>query len=118
MSLQELTDNELLNVAEPILDNILEGARSNNYEKFSRDFHAGFAEIVDAEEFKRQQSFSVEKNGYVKTDRRFLKCLRNEHCVIILWVGEFEKLQGEILTGLNLRQFDGDIKVIGVWHHH
>jgi len=74
--------------------------------------------MVNADAFKKQQSFSIEKNGYVKADRNFLKCLRNEHSVIVLWVGQFEKLKGEILTGLNLRDFNDEIKVVGIWHHH
>ena len=118
MSLQQLSDEELLNLAEPILDNILDGARTDNYEKFSRDFHKDFADMVDAEQFKSQRIISAKKNGNIKKDRKFLKCLRNEHCVIILWVGEFEKLKGEILTGLNLRSFDNEVKVVGIWHHH
>ena len=118
MSLQELSDKELLIIADPILDNILDSARTNNYAEFSRDFHVEFANIINADEFNRQRSYSIERHGYVKKERTFLKCLRNEHSVIVLWVGEFDKLKGEILTGLNLRKFDNEIKVVGVWHHH
>jgi len=118
MSLHELSDEKVLEIANPILDNILEGARTRSYDKFSRDFDARFAEMVNIEEFERQQSYSVERNGHIKGDRQFLKCLRNEHSVMVLWIGEFEKLNGEILTGLNLREIDSKIKVVGIWHHH
>ena len=118
MAIQDLTNEEILKISEPILDNIIEGARASNYEKFSRDFHSGFAQMIDAAEFAKQQSLMVNKYGLIAQDREFIRCLRNDHCVMVLWVGKFDKLKGEILTGLNLREIDNEIKVVGIWHHH
>lgn len=117
MTLKALSNEEIRIIAEPILDNILDGARTSNYEMFSRDFHVDFAVMINEQEFNRQQSHG-KKHGHVKPGREFLKCLRNEHCVMVLWIGQFENLEGEILIGLNLREINNDIKVVGIWHHH
>jgi len=118
MAIQDLTDEEILKISEPIIDNIIEGAIASDYNQFSRDFHSGFAQIIDKTEFARQQSSKVNLYGQVVKDREFIRCLRNDHCVMVLWVGKFDKLNGEILTGLNLRSIDNEIKVVGIWHHH
>jgi hypothetical protein len=118
MAIQDLTDEEIMNISVPLSDNIIEGARSSNYEQFSRDFHSEFSQMLDVMEFDRQQSSMVNNYGQVCLDRKFIKCLRNDHCVMVLWAGRFDKLNGEILTGLNLREIDNEIKVVGIWHHH
>ena len=117
-ALQDLTDEQILAMADPLLDNIIAGANASDYDRFSRDFHEDFAKMIDAENFARQSAQARPMHGMVSEDRQFLRCLRNEHCVMVLWIGQFEKLAGEILTGINLREFDGEVKVVGVWHHY
>ena len=106
-------DKEILKIAEPIMDNLIEGSNEFDYKKFSKDFSRLMMEAVPEEEFRSQLDKLNSTTGKIENKREFIGCVRRDTGVTILWVGYFEKIQGEVLSQLSLDEEENEIKVFG-----
>ena len=113
MNFTDTSDQEILEIAEPIIFNIIEGSNDLNYEKFSRDFSEEMSNAVPEEELLRQMKEAHPVTGLVEQRRVFIHCIRRNTGVTVLWVGYNEKIEGEVLVNLTLDEKDGAIKVFG-----
>jgi len=107
-------DEEILKIAEPIMDNLIEGSNEFDYKKFSKDFSRLMMEAVPEEEFRSQLDKLNSTTGKIENKREFIGCVRRDTGVTILWAGYFEKIQGEVLSQLSLDEEGNEVKVFGV----
>ena len=114
MNFSQKTDKEILSIANPIMDNVIEGSNESNYEKFSKDFSNIMNDAVPEEEFRRQLIEFHPKFGDIKKNREFIHCIRRNSGVTVLWTGYYEISKGEHLSLLTLDEEDGRIKIFGV----
>ncbi len=104
---------EVLEIAEPIWENIVQGSNNNDYEKLSKDFSRKMLKDVTQEEVEHQMAESIQATGNIKNEKEFISCIYRDSGVTILWKGYFEKQNGEVLAQLTLDEEDGEIKVFG-----
>ena len=115
MNFSDKSNKEILNIAEPIMTNIIEGSNETDYEKFSQEFSSIMLKAVQKEEFERQLAESREKIGNIKNEIEFLSCIYRDSGITVLWKGYYEKKNGEVLVQLTLDEEDEKIKVFGAF---
>ncbi|WP_428603585.1 hypothetical protein [Sedimenticola sp.] len=115
MDFSRQSHEEILEIAEPIMANIVQGSNENDYEKMSKDFSTKMLKAVPKEEVERQMAESYKETGNIKKDREFLSCIYRESGVTVLWKGFFERKKGEVLAQLTLDEEEGVIKVFGAF---
>jgi hypothetical protein len=115
MDFSDKSSEEILNIAEPIMNNIIEGSNDKDYGKTSKDFSSTMLSALSKKEFERQIEESIEKTGNIKKERKFISCIYRESGVTILWKGYYEKVKGEVLAQLTLDEENGTIKVFGAF---
>ncbi|MDD5745755.1 MAG: hypothetical protein PHO30_00680 [Candidatus Omnitrophica bacterium] len=108
------TSQEIKAIADPILDNILDGFRLDEYLRYSRDFDPAL-KVVGA----RTQFFKVSRymqrvlGGYVS--REYMGTLRKGDVVVVLWKGTFDKTSDNVLIKLVLSEKKNRYRVTGLW---
>ena len=114
MNFSNKSDAEILAYAEPFLDNIIEASNELDYVRFSRNLSDSFKNAFTEQEFIAQQAACLEKFGKISKNREFIRCIRRQQSVSVLWVSAFEKLDGEVLAAMQLDEEDGEMKVLVV----
>ncbi len=108
------TDKQIRKVAEPIMDNILDGFRFDNYLMYSRDF-VRYLKITGARTkfFKTARYMNRQLGPYLS--REYIGSLHRGGTIIVLWKGTFEKSKDDILIKLTISRRGRRYKVTGVW---
>ena len=112
MQFHEKPEGEILEIAEPIWENLIEGSNERNYVKISKQFSRKMLDKVDEANMKQQWE-SSETLTSLSTRREFLGCLRRGRFVTVLWKQLSFKVQGDYLATLVLGVEDKEIRVFG-----
>ncbi|MFH2137530.1 MAG: hypothetical protein ABII88_03345 [Candidatus Omnitrophota bacterium] len=108
------TDMQVKAVAEPILDNILDSFKFDDYFKYKKDLDSALRVPGSSTKFYKI-------NRYVKNvlgpyqDRQYMGVVCKGEIVIVLWKGMFEKSGDDILIKLMLARKNGKFVVTGLW---
>ena len=108
------SNEQVLAIADPIMDNIFDGLNNDDYYKYSRDFDSTLKETLSPERF-----LSVHKEikdwvgNYLY--REYLGFINRQAITIIFWKGVFDKTQDEILIKLVVSEHEGNYFVTGLW---
>lgn len=109
------TDDEVKNIAEPILDNVMDGFSKDDYFQYSEDFDATLKETITAERFQEIRSDIVKWiGGYLY--REYLGFINREAITIIFWKGVFDKTEDEILIKMVVSERNGEYLITGLWY--
>jgi hypothetical protein len=106
MDLSNKTDLEILKVANPIMDNLMDASTSGDFERHVRDFSERIKENFTKEEFQNQCEEYRSKWG-VFTDREFIGATTTNKFANIYWKQRFSETDDEYLAVLTLSQKDG-----------
>jgi hypothetical protein len=106
MDLNNKTDSEVLKVANPIMDNLMDASTSGDFERHVRDFSERIKEKFTKEEFQNQCEEYRSKWG-VFTDREFIGATTTNKFANIYWKQRFSETDDEYLVVLTLSQKDG-----------
>ena len=90
MRLQSKTDGEILSIAVPIMDNLMEGSTEINWEKHTRDHTERVKTLITREELERQYKDYQSKFGFF-TNREFIGVTRLEDYVNVIWRQKLSK---------------------------
>jgi hypothetical protein len=105
-----LTDAEKVNLAEPILERILQGVNKNDYAVYSDNFSKGLKAQITEKEFKVLNDDLIKKIGEYKS-RKFLGILSKKLVDIYLWKAKFAKTDEDFMIRLFLIEDEGKLKV-------
>lgn len=105
-----LTDAEKVNLAEPILDRILQGVNKDSYAIYSEKFSKGLKDQITEKEFKVLNDDLLKKIGEYKS-RNFLGILNKKLVDIYLWKAKFTKTDEDFMIRLFLVEDEGKFKV-------
>jgi len=112
MKLLEKTDKEILEIANPIWDNLIKCSNNKDYSGFTRDFSSQMLYGASEVELGKQWASSKLLTNLSK-NREFLGCLRRNNYVTVIFKQTSETIKGEFLGRLVLG-FEGDkVKVFG-----
>lgn len=101
MTLAEKSDREILAVADPIMDNLMEGSTAIDHEQHIRDFTDRMKHIVTKEYLEMVcRKYQAERGYFAR--REFVAVFRRPQSVAIVWKQWFTKQAGEYVAELVL----------------
>ena len=112
MDLLKKTDEEIIEIANPIWDNLVRTSNQKNYGGFTRDFSSQM--LFGANEVELGKQWANNKLLTSLSDKKeVLGCLRRNLHVTVLYKQTSDKIPGEFLGRLVLGLEDGKVKVFG-----
>ena len=112
MNLLEKTDKEIIEIANPIWDNLVKTSNIKNYSGFTKDFSAQMLYGANEVEIGKQWT-----NNKLLTNlsekKKVFGCLRRNLYVTVLYKQTSDKVPGEFLGRLVLGVEDNKVKVFG-----
>ena len=112
MKLLEKTDEEILEIANPIWDDLVKYSNNRDYNGFTKHFSAQMLYGANEVEIGKQWSNNKLLTSLSKK-REFLGCLRRNNFVTVLFKQASDTVPGDFLGRLVLGVEDGKFKVFG-----
>ncbi len=112
MNLLEKSDQEIIDIANPIWDNLVRSSNIKDYGGFTKDFSSQMLFGANEVELGKQWA-----NNKLLTDlsdkKEVFGCLRRDHYVTVLFKQKSNTVPGEFLGRLVLGIEDDEVKVFG-----
>ena len=112
MKLLEKTDKEILEIAEPLWDNLVKSSNTKDYSGFTKDFSAKMLFGANEVEIGKQWSNNKLLTSLSKK-KEFFGCLRRNEHITVLYKQTSDKVPGEFLGRLVLGMEDDKVKIFG-----
>lgn len=110
VALALLSDSEIYEIIEPLIDNMLEGSAEINHSKHTRDFTQRLKVIVTEENLSQQCADYQERLGFF--DRREAVALfRRKHSIAATWRLFFTKSDDEFVLEAMFVDRDGQLQI-------
>jgi hypothetical protein len=107
-----LTEAEKINLAEVILDKMLNGITKDNYGLYSSNFFKGLKEQMPEKTFKDFRSNLTKDMGEYKS-RTYIGMLNKKLFDVFIWKVKFSNSEDDCLIRLTLVEDEGAYKVLG-----
>ena len=112
MNLVEMTDEEILKIANPIWNGLVESSNKKDYggftKHFSKEMLMGANEIEIGKQWAKNKMLSS-----LSVEREFLGCLRRGEFITILYKQTSNEVPGEFLGRLVLGVEEEEVKIFG-----
>ncbi len=106
-------DKEIKKAGEQIIDEILKGLDSNDYELYSKRFDEKTKSLSSKKQFEQDREKIINWIGkYVS--REYFGYLNKNYYIIILWKGYFDKKTEDVLIRLVLSKANNEYLVSGI----
>ena len=112
MKLVDKTDNEILEIANPLWDDLVKHSNNKDYQGFTKDFSARMLMGANEIEIGKQWA-NNEVITNLSNERQFLGCIRRDDFITVLYKQTSTKIQGEFLGRLVLGIEDNQVKIFG-----
>ena len=112
MKLLEKTDEEILEIANPIWDDLVRYSNNRDYSGFTKNFSAQMLYGANEVELGKQWANNKLLTS-LSINKEFLGCLRRNNFVTVLYKQTSDKVPGEFLGRLVLGVEDDKVKVFG-----
>ena len=112
MKLLEKTDEEILEIASPIWDDLVKYSNNKDYSGFTKHFSAQMLYGANEVEIGKQWANNKLLTSLSK-QRKFVGCLRRNNYVTVLYKQTSDTVSGEFLGRLVLGVEDDKVKVFG-----
>jgi hypothetical protein len=97
MTLESMSDEEILRVADPIMDNLMDASAAIDHERHIRDFSERMKAIV-TKEFLHQVCEKYQREKGYFSRREPVAVFRRPGAVAIIWKQWFSKAPGEFVA--------------------
>ena len=111
MNWLELSDNEIMNLVAPIMDNLMDASTEIDHEKHVRDFSENMKKIVTKEELEKQCKNYQETLGFF-TKRELVGIFKKKGDVRVFWKQWYSKSDDEFLAFVHIVQRNGKLEVV------
>ena len=112
MNLLEKTDKELLEIANPLWDDLIKNSNKKDYFEFVKNFSAKM--LFGANEIEIGKQWANNKLlTSLSENKEFLGCLRRDDFVTILFKQKSNEVNGDFLGRLVLGIEDKEVKIFG-----
>ena len=112
MNLLDKTDKEIIEIADPIWDNLVKTSNIKDYGGFTRDFSSQMLFGANEVELGKQWANNKLLNN-LSDKKKVFGCLRRDLYVSVLYKQTSNTIPGEFLGRLVLGEENGEIKVFG-----
>jgi hypothetical protein len=110
MSLESMSDGQILAIANPIMDNLMDASTAIDYERHVRDFTPRAKSVVTPEHLRRVCEQYQRKKGFFAR-REPVAVLKRPGAAAIVWKQWFTKAPGEFLAEMILIEKEGEFLV-------
>ncbi|MBU1043775.1 MAG: hypothetical protein KJ915_05185 [Candidatus Omnitrophica bacterium] len=107
------TNQEMKEVADPIMDNILKGVQLENYMAYSKDFDQPLKVLGSRTKFFQVARYLKQTVGNYMY-REYMGSLHKDDLVVVLWKATFDKTQDDVLIKLFLTKQNNRYVVKGL----
>jgi hypothetical protein len=116
MALDTMTDAELLQLIDPMMDNLMDASTRIDHAAHTRDFSDRLKDIVTPEYLVRVCQKYQEEKGFF-AEREFLFLLRRPEAVAVLWKQRFTKAPGDFVAEMLVVEREGRLLIdhVMVW---
>lgn len=97
------TDQEMKDVADPIMDNILDGVKLENYMAYSKDFDKELKILGSRTKFFQVSRYLKQTMGNYMY-REYMGSVHKDNLIVVLWKATFDKSQDDVLIKLFLNK--------------
>ena len=112
MNLVDMSDDEIMEIANPIWDSLVQASNKKDYggftKHFAKDMLFGANEVEIGKQWASNKMLTT-----LSTDREYFGCLRRKDHVTILFKQTSTEMPGEYLGRLVLGIEDDSVKVFG-----
>ncbi|HFQ5016174.1 TPA: hypothetical protein ACGUP9_002178 [Vibrio vulnificus] len=106
MNFQEMSEQEILDIANPIMDNLMEASTNIDHERHVRDFNKRMLKIVTRDYLNEVcVKYQAEKGFFA--DRELVAVFRRPDTAAIVWKQYYTKAPGEHVAELVIVYEDG-----------
>ena len=106
MNFEEMSEQQILDIANPIMDNLMQASTEINHEKHIRDYTERLKNITTKEYLQRVcEKYQAEK-GYF-SEREAISVFRRPESAAIIWKQYFTKAKGEYVAEMVLVHQNG-----------
>ena len=112
MKLLEKTDEEILEIANPIWDDLVKYSNNKDYSGFTKHFSAQMLYGANEVEIGKQWANNKLLTSLSK-QRKFLGCLKRNNFVTVIFKQTSDTVSGEFLGRLVLGVEDDKVKIFG-----
>ena len=112
MNLLEKTDEEILEIANPLWDDLVKNSNKKDYFEFVKDFSAKMLFGANEVEIGKQWANNKLLTS-LSEDKKFLGCLRRDDFVTVLFKQKSNEIKGDFLGRLVLGIEDNKVKIFG-----
>lgn len=106
MNFEELSEQEILDIANPIMDNLMEASTRIDHERHVRDFNKRMLKIVTRDHLNEVcVNYQAEKGFFAR--REPVAVFRRPESAAIIWKQYFTKAPGEHVAEMVLVYEDG-----------
>lgn len=106
MDLAQRTDAEILAIAGPIMDNLMDASTAIDYDRHTRDFTARAKGVLSREALQSICEHYQSTQGFF-SQREFVALFRRPDSIAIVWRQSFTQAPGEFVAEMVLVQRDG-----------
>ena len=110
MGVESMSDEEILGLANPIMDNLMEASTAIDHERHVRDFSDRMKAIVTKDYLQKVCEKYQREKGYFSR-REPVAVFRRPGAVAIIWKQWFTKAPGEFVAEMLLIEKDGKFVV-------
>ena len=112
MNLIEKSDQEILEIADPLWDDLVKHSNAKDYWNFIKDFSANM--LMGANEIEIGKQWNINKMlTSLSPNREFLGCLRRNEPGTVLYKQGSDEVDGDFLGRLVLGIEDQEVKIFG-----
>jgi len=106
MDLAQKSDEEILKVANPIMDNLMDASTAVDYERHVRDFTDRAKSVLSKERLQEIcKKYQSEKGFFGR--REFAAIFRRPDSIVVIWKQSFTTAPGEFVAELLLVEKNG-----------
>lgn len=106
MNFEDMSDADIIEIATPIMDNLMEASTRIDYEAHVRDFSDRMKKVVTKEHLQKVcQQYQAEKGFFA--ERQPVAVFKRPESATIVWKQRFTKAKGEFVAELVLVHQNG-----------
>lgn len=114
MNFEEMPEEEIIEMANSMMDNLMDASTSINHERHVQDFTERLKAIVTKEYLNNVCKQYQKEKGFF-AERSLITVLRRPNSVMITWKQKFTKVSGEYLAEMIIIHKNGKFLIDHTW---
>lgn len=106
MNFEELSEQQILDIANPIMDNLMDASTEINHERHVQDFTDRMKKIVSKDHLQKICEQYQSEKGYF-SQREVVAVFRRPDSAAVVWRQSFTKAKGDFVAEMVLVEIDG-----------